>query len=104
MSDVTATANDNRGFLDDKIYPGVFNWLLSTDHKRIGLLYFWCIVAFFCVAVFLGLLLRLELFAPGETIMGPQTYNAVFTLHGLSLIHISEPTRPRRQSRMPSSA
>ncbi|MEN8728531.1 MAG: cytochrome c oxidase subunit I [Desulfuromonadales bacterium] len=88
MSDVTATANGNRGFLDDKIYPGVFNWLLSTDHKRIGLLYFWCIVAFFCVAVFLGLLLRLELFAPGETIMGPQTYNAVFTLHGVIMIFL----------------
>ena len=88
MSDVTATAADNRGFLDDKIYPGVFNWLLSTDHKRIGLLYFWCIVFFFCFAVFLGLLLRLELFAPGETIMGPQTYNAVFTLHGVIMIFL----------------
>jgi len=88
MSDVTATATNNRGFFGESNYPGIFGWLLSTDHKRIGLLYFWCIVTFFCVGVFLGLLLRLELFAPGETIMGPQTYNAVFTMHGVIMIFL----------------
>ena len=88
MSDVTATATSNRGFFDEGNYPGIFGWLLTTDHKRIGLLYFWCIVTFFCVGAILGLLIRLELFAPGETIMGPQTYNAAFTLHGVIMIFL----------------
>src|SRR5210317_12043 len=88
MSDVTATATSNRGFFDEGDYPGILGWLLTTDHKRIGLLYFWCIVTFFCVGAILGLLIRLELFAPGETIMGPQTYNAVFTLHGVIMIFL----------------
>jgi hypothetical protein len=88
MSDVTTTATSERGFFDEGQYPGIFAWLLSTDHKRIGLLYFWCIIAFFCVGAILGLLIRLELFAPGETIMGAQTYNAVFTLHGVIMIFL----------------
>jgi cytochrome c oxidase subunit I len=88
MSDVTATATSNRGFFDEGNYPGILGWLLTTDHKRIGLLYFWCIVTFFCVGAILGLLIRLELFAPGETIMGPQTYNAAFTLHGVIMIFL----------------
>jgi cytochrome c oxidase subunit 1 len=64
----------------------VRGWIFSTDHKRIGLLYFYCIAAMFAVGVVLGLLIRLELIAPGETIMGAQTYNAVFTLHGVVMI------------------
>jgi cytochrome c oxidase subunit 1 len=88
MSDVTATATSDRGFFGEANYSGIFGWIFSTDHKRIGLLYFWCIVVFFCVGVVLGLLIRLELFAPGETIMGPQAYNAAFTLHGVIMIFL----------------
>ena len=88
MSDVTATATNDRGFFGEGNYPGIFGWIFSTDHKRIGLLYFWSVIAFFCVGVLLGLLLRLELFAPGETIMSAQTYNAAFTLHGVIMIFL----------------
>ena len=88
MSETTAPATGERGFFDEAQYSGIFGWLLSTDHKRIGLMYFWCIVTFFCVGVLLGLLIRLELFAPGETIMGAQTYNAAFTLHGVIMIFL----------------
>ncbi len=88
MSEMTAPATSDRGFFGESRYPGIFGWIFSTDHKRIGLLYFWCIFFFFCVGAFLGILIRLELFAPGETIMGAQTYNAVFTLHGVIMIFL----------------
>jgi cytochrome c oxidase subunit 1 len=65
---------------------GLLDWLTSTDHKRIGLMYMYAILTFFLVGVVLGLLMRVELFKPGETIMGPQTYNGVFTLHGIIMI------------------
>ena len=65
---------------------GLLDWLTSTDHKRIGLMYMYAILTFFFVGVVLGLLMRVELFKPGETIMGPQTYNGVFTLHGVIMI------------------
>ncbi|WP_277656751.1 cytochrome c oxidase subunit I [Seleniivibrio woodruffii] len=67
---------------------GIMGWLTSTDHKRIGLMYLYILLAMFIVGVFLGLAIRLELIAPGRTIMDAQTYNTVFTLHGVIMIFI----------------
>jgi cytochrome c oxidase subunit 1 len=67
---------------------GIFSWIFSTDHKRIGLLYFYSIFSFFLVGVLLGFLIRLELIAPGETIMQARTYNQIFTLHGVIMIFL----------------
>jgi cytochrome c oxidase subunit 1 len=67
---------------------GVLGWILSTDHKRIGLLYLIAIATFFIVGATLGVLMRLELISPGETIMGAQTYNSIFTLHGVIMIFL----------------
>ncbi|HEY5973695.1 MAG TPA: cbb3-type cytochrome c oxidase subunit I [Geobacteraceae bacterium] len=75
-------------FWNDTGRSGIAAWIFSTDHKRIGLLYFYGVLGFFLVAVVLGLLLRLELMAPGRTIMGPETYNAVFTIHGVLMIFL----------------
>jgi cytochrome c oxidase subunit I len=69
-------------------FKGILSWLLTTDHKKIGLLYLYCIIVFFFVAAILGLLMRIELISPGETIMGPQTYNGMFTIHGIIMIFI----------------
>jgi len=67
---------------------GLWSWLTSTDHKRIGLLYLYAITVFFCTAAVLGLLMKIEKFAPGETIMTAQTYNGIFTIHGIIMIFI----------------
>jgi cytochrome c oxidase subunit 1 len=69
-------------------YHGILAWILSTDHKRIGLLYLFSILPFFFTAVTLGFLMRLKLIAPGFNLMGPQTYNAFFTLHGVIQIFL----------------
>ncbi|MFA5047213.1 MAG: cbb3-type cytochrome c oxidase subunit I, partial [Paludibacter sp.] len=67
-------------------YKGIFAWIFTLDHKRIGLLYMYVIMALFFIGATMGLLMRVELFAPGETIMKPQTYNAMFTVHGIIMI------------------
>ena len=69
-------------------YGGILSWLLTTDHKKIGLMYLYAVIVFFFVAAILGLLMRIELIAPGQTIMGPQTYNGMFTIHGIIMIFI----------------
>jgi len=67
---------------------GILGWLLSTDHKRIGLMYLICIAGFFVVGALVGVLMRLELMFPGEDLMGPQEYNSLFTLHGIIMIFL----------------
>ena len=75
-------------FYEVKKHKGIFAWLLSTDHKRIGLMYLYLIMSFFVVGAVLGLLMKLELIAPGKTIMEAQTYNGFFTLHGIIMIFL----------------
>ena len=75
-------------FWNDTGKTGISAWIFSTDHKRIGLLYFYSVLGFFLIAVCLGLLLRIELMTPGRTIMGPQSYNALFTVHGVIMVFL----------------
>lgn len=69
-------------------YKGLKAWILSTDHKRIGILYMVALLSWFVIGVGLGFLIRLELLTPGKTIVDPQTYNAFFTLHGVIMLFI----------------
>ena len=85
----TLTTNTEPSYLDyDNHRKGIFAWILSTDHKRIGLLYMFTIMSFFFIGATLGLLMKFELIAPGKTIMNAQTYNAFFTLHGVIMIFV----------------
>jgi cytochrome c oxidase subunit 1 len=84
MAELTA----GRGFFASSGGSWIREWLFTTDHKRIGMLYLWSILAFFVVGVFLGLAIRLELFTPGRTIMSQEAYNAIFTLHGVIMIFL----------------
>jgi len=61
---------------------GLWSWLTTVDHKRIGLMYMWSVLFFFLVGGIFALLIRLELLTPRQTIMDAETYNRVFTLHG----------------------
>lgn len=69
-------------------HKGILAWLLSTDHKRIGILYMVALLSWFAVGVALGFLIRLELLTPGKTIVDAQTYNEFFTLHGVIMLFI----------------
>jgi len=87
---MTATPNSptvDRGFLAPT-GRGLFGWIFSTDHKRIGLLYMYAVLLFFLVGIALGVAIRLELIAPGETIVSAQAYNTLFTLHGVIMIFL----------------
>ncbi|MFA9394988.1 MAG: cbb3-type cytochrome c oxidase subunit I [Halodesulfovibrio sp.] len=62
------------------------SWLFTLDHKRIGVLYLYTIMAFFLVGITLGGLMRFELIRPGMDLMDAQTYNVLFTLHGVIMV------------------
>jgi cytochrome c oxidase subunit 1 len=67
---------------------GLASWLLTLDHKRISVMYFICIIAAFALGGLFALLVRTELWAPGKTIVDPDTYNQLFTLHGAVMVFL----------------
>jgi len=67
---------------------GILSWIGSTDHKRIAILYLTTMLAMFAAGVLIGVLMRVEQLTIGETIMKPETYNALFTLHGVIMIFL----------------
>lgn len=78
-----------RGFLKSSgEEPSLLNWIFSTDHKRIGLLYLYAICAFFALGVSLGLLLGPESFSPARTLPVSRTCSALCTLHGTVMIFL----------------
>ena len=62
------------------------SWLLTLDHKRIGIMYLIAVSLAFLAGGILAMLVRVELMAPGETIMGADAYNQTFTLHAVLMI------------------
>lgn len=67
---------------------GIWSWLTSLDHKRIGILYLFSITFFFMIGGIIALLMRSELWTPGPTFMEAETYNQLFTLHGTIMIFL----------------
>jgi cytochrome c oxidase subunit 1 len=68
--------------------PGGVGWLTTTDHKRIGILYMVTTFAFFLIAGLFSLAMRAELAAPGLQVVGVDTYNELFTIHGTAMIFL----------------
>ena len=68
---------------------GLKSWLTTTDHKRIGLLYFWTAFAFFLVGGVEALVIRLQLAHPDGHLVGAETYNQLFTMHGTTMIFLA---------------
>ena len=66
----------------------ILSWLLTVDHKRIGLTYLAAIIGFFFVGGMFAILIRLELLYPAGKLLTDNQYNRVFTLHGAVMIFL----------------
>src|SRR5437588_6404206 len=67
---------------------GWTSWLTTTDHKRIGILYMVTTFVFFCLGGVEALMMRLQLGTPDNTVVTPQVYNQLFTMHGATMIFL----------------
>ena len=67
---------------------GIMSWLLTLDHKRIGLMYLFGGLFFFFIGGLLALGMRAELAAPGNDFVSNDTYNSMYTLHGAIMIFL----------------
>ena len=59
---------------------------MTTDHKRIGLLYFWTTLVLFAAGGAEALIMRTQLIQPNNHVVGPATYDELFTMHGITMI------------------
>ena len=86
MSQVSAVASDppREDYLN--VAFGIKSWLLTLDHKRIGLLYLASITLFFLVGGAFAVLIRLELVTPQGDMLQSETYNRMFTMHGVVMV------------------
>src|SRR5436189_2590162 len=81
---ITAAAQEREHYLNASW--GIKSWLLTKDHKRIGLLYLASITLFFFLGGAFAVLIRLELLTPKGDLVQAETYNKLFTMHGIVMI------------------
>lgn len=67
---------------------GLHSWVATVDHKRIGILYMLTALAFFVIGGIEAMLIRLQLAVPNNTLLQPDTYNMLFTMHGTTMIFL----------------
>jgi cytochrome c oxidase subunit I+III len=71
-----------------KPYEGLWSWLATTDHKRIGVLYLLFSGLFFVMGGFEALLIRAQLAVPNNHVLSPRVYDQIFTMHGVTMIFL----------------
>ena len=90
MSVVTAEPTRRDGAAGEPNYflagTTIRSWLLTHDHKRIALLYFASITFFFFIGGAAATLIRLELVSPTGWLVSSDTYNRLFTMHGVVMV------------------
>jgi len=84
LSPATAPVAEGKNYL--QAGSTVQSWLLTTDHKRIGILYMFSITAFFFLGGAAATLMRLELATPAGDLLRSDLYNRMFTLHGIVMV------------------
>ena len=67
---------------------GLWSWLTTSDHKRIGVMYLVSILIAFSLGGVFALLLRIKLLFAGNFFIGAKTYNQFFTLHGAIMVFL----------------
>jgi cytochrome c oxidase subunit 1 len=68
---------------------GIRSWITTVDHKRIGVLYGVSAFAFFLIGGVEALIIRLQLARPGQAVVGADTFNALFTMHGTTMVFLA---------------
>ncbi|MBA2677744.1 MAG: cbb3-type cytochrome c oxidase subunit I, partial [Ktedonobacteraceae bacterium] len=83
---VTVTTTGVRRKSFSETYIG--EWLTTTDHKKIGLMYIIVAFFFFLVGGMEAMLIRTQLSVPDGKVLDPETYNQIFTMHGTTMIFL----------------
>jgi len=67
---------------------GLWSWLTTTEHNRIGILNLASSLGFFLLAALTAGLMRTQTSVPNNNVLGPETYNQAFTMHGTTMVFL----------------
>jgi cytochrome c oxidase subunit 1 len=81
---MSTTLAPPRHYLNDGY--GIASWLFTRDHKRIALLYLASVTLFFFVGGAMAVMIRLDLATPAGDLVSDETYNKLFTMHGVMMV------------------
>ncbi|HEX2987932.1 MAG TPA: cytochrome c oxidase subunit I [Chloroflexota bacterium] len=83
---MSSTADSLRGRNWDD--SGIWSWITTTNHKRIGVLYLTTSFVFFLAAAAMAMLMRTQLIKPDNDFLSPDVYNQIFTMHGTTMVFL----------------
>ena len=69
-------------------HSGLWSWLATVDHKRIGVLYLFTALTFFVVGGLEAVIIRAQLQGPNGTLVSAETFNQLFTMHGTTMVFL----------------
>ncbi len=84
MITATEAVTEKKNYLNAEY--GIKSWLLTEDHKRIAILYLIAVTFFFFIGGLFAVLIRLELATPAGDLVESNTYNKLFTMHGIIMV------------------
>jgi cytochrome c oxidase subunit I len=85
---ITAASRHREDYFTDKNHQGIWSWMTTVDHKRLGVMYLFSVLAAFFVGGLFALLIRLELMTPKSDFITAEQYNIAFTLHGAIMVFL----------------
>jgi cytochrome c oxidase subunit I+III len=83
--DPTSAANVHAHEANER---GIYSWVATVDHKKIGILYLLTALVFFVIGGGEALVMRLQLAQPNSDVVDPDTFNQLFTMHGTTMIFL----------------
>src|SRR6201996_6264278 len=84
----TAAVSPAYAHTSESSNSGLWSWLTTVDHKRIGVLYLFTSLAWFLVGGLEAVIMRLQLMGPNGHVVSAETFNMLFTMHGTTMIFL----------------
>ena len=88
MASTTAPTKSPSVFTRPTAKTGLWSWMTTTDHKRIGIMYFWTVLVFFALGGVTAWIIRTQLSMAESSVVTEEVYNQAFTLHGLTMVFL----------------
>ncbi len=88
QEDMTGSAAEHRFAQTWQSPSGLYGWISTVNSRPLGKSYMLTALSFFLAAVVLALLMRSQLAFPDNTLLGPDSYNSIFTMHGSTMLYL----------------